>query len=356
VILSRRALNRATLARQHLLARADLPVPAGVEHLVGMQAQAPLAQYVGLWSRLAGFEPAALATEVAERRLVRTWLMRGTVHLVTARDCLAMRPPLEPVLARYAAGPAARRALAGLDARALEDAGRALLGERPRSRTELRAVLAERWPDRDADALALALYGLLPLVQLPPRGVWGAVGPVRLAPADDLLPAAPALTVDALVLRYLAAFGPATANDAQAWCGLTRLREVLDRLRPRLRTFRDGDGRELFDLPDAPRPDPDTPAPPRYLPEYDNVLFSHADRARVIPDGRPVPLPPGVGATTGTVLVDGDLRATWRLRPDALTIEPHPPLSPTEREQVVAEAARLTAFLDLPDRPVRIPS
>jgi hypothetical protein len=149
-------------------------------------------------------------------------------------------------------------------------------------------------------------------------------------------------------MRYLAAFGPATVRDVQAWSGLTRLREVAERLRPRLRSFRDGRGNELFDLPDAPRPDPGTPAPPRFLPEYDNLLLSHADRSRVIADGRPVPLFPGNGAGFGTVLVDGFFRATWRItrHGDAarLVVEPFQRLSGGDTAAVTGEGARLLAL------------
>jgi hypothetical protein len=152
------------------------------------------------------------------------------------------------------------------------------------------------------------------------------------------------------VLRFLAAFGPATVRDAQAWSGLTRLREVTERLRNQLRTFRDARGAELFDLPDAPRPDPDTPAPPRFLPEYDNVLLSHADRTRIIAGRRAVPLPPGLGATTGTLLVDGFWRATWKLmrsRSGAVTlrVEPFTELSAQEVAAVTAEGNGLLAFM-----------
>jgi hypothetical protein len=151
------------------------------------------------------------------------------------------------------------------------------------------------------------------------------------------------------VLRYLAAYGPATVRDVQAWCGLTRLAEVAERLRPRLRAFRDLGGGELLDLPDAPRPDPDTPAPPRFLPEYDNVLLSHADRSRIIPGRRRVPLPPGLGGTAGTVLIDGLWQATWKVTGGrggaALRIEPFTRLSAGQAAEITAEGARLLAFV-----------
>ena len=136
--------------------------------------------------------------------------------------------------------------------------------------------------------------------------------------------------------------------DIQAWSGLTRLRTVVDRLRPDLATFRDDRGRELFDLPDAPRPDPDVPAPPRFLPEYDNVLIGHADRSRIIPAGRRIPLPPGNGATRGTVLLDGIFRGEWRIATDGgratLRIEPFEPIPSAELPALDEEGTRLLRF------------
>ncbi|MEP6953132.1 MAG: crosslink repair DNA glycosylase YcaQ family protein, partial [Solirubrobacteraceae bacterium] len=150
------------------------------------------------------------------------------------------------------------------------------------------------------------------------------------------------------VLRYLAAFGPASIPDVRTWSGLTRQRDVIERLRPELRTFRDARGRELFDLPDAPRPDPDIAAPPRFLPEYDNVLLSHADRSRINGDGRLVPLPPGNGGVRGTVLVDGVFRGLWRVERDGpvavVRVEPFGRFTRAERAAVVAEGEQLAAF------------
>jgi len=179
---------------------------------------------------------------------------------------------------------------------------------------------------------------------VPPRGLWGANGPAAWAPVESWL-GAPLrrVPVDALVLRYLGAFGPASVADVQVWSGLTRLREVAERLP--LRTLRGPGGQVLNDLPDAPRPAEDVPAPPRFLPAYDNLLLSHRDRSRVIRDGCPVPLPAGNGATAGTFLVDGVWRGTWQVRDEALCIAPFTPLRPADADALLAEAAGLRAFL-----------
>ncbi len=312
--LTRTELNRATLARQLLIERARMPALRALEHLVGMQAQAPRAPYAGLWSRLEEFRTAELSELVSSRRAVRAPLMRATLHLVSADDFLRLRPVVQPVLERTFAG--APFDIEGIDRQELLAAGRSLLAENPLTRPELGAALALRWPDHDPASLAQAITYLLPVVQVPPRGLWGKGGAARWTTAETWLdrPGGAGFSREDMVLRYLAAFGPATTRDVQTWSGLTRLGEVVDRLRPRLCTFRGETGAELFDLPDAPRPDPAEPVPPRFLPEYDNLLLSHADRSRFIPGGEPVPLPPGLGARSGTLLVDGFVRAIWTIR------------------------------------------
>jgi hypothetical protein len=349
--LTQRAINRATLDRQLLLRRHQLSAAEVIEHLVGMQAQAPNAPYVGLWTRLRGFDPAELAGLITGRQAVRTSLMRATVHLVTARDCLGMYPLVQSVLARGFASSAFARNIAGVDTESVLAAGRELLDEQPRTKAELGPLLARRWPDRDATSLAYAVSYLMPLVQVPPRGVWGESGPAALATAETWLDgvAAADIGLPDLVLRYLAAFGPASVKDIQTWSGLTRLREITDQLSAQLRRFRDEHGTELLDLPDAPRPDPDTEAPPRFLPEFDNILLSHADRSRVIADRRNPPLFPGNGAAFGTVLVDGFYRANWKIKANGatttLTIEPFASLSTEDSAAVIEEGGRLLGFV-----------
>ncbi len=360
-VLSLRALNRAMLARQGLLGRWDLPVPEAVERLVGLQAQTPHSWYVGLWARLGGFRPEQAADLLVDRRLVRIALMRSTIHLVTDRDCLALRPLVQPVIERTMAGSHGKR-LTGVDTGALVATGRALLEERPLTFAELGARLAERWPDHDPAALAQAIRAWLPLVQVPPRGMWGRGGPIAHTPAEAWLgrPLDPDPSPEGMILRYLAAFGPATIRDAQTWSGLTRLREVVEALRPRLVTFRDEQGRELFDLPDAPRPNPDTPAPPRFLPDYDNALLSHADRSRIIAEEDRRRIWTSNGVLPGTVLVDGFVCGTWTIDRHrgaaSLLIEPFAPLPKRDQDTLSEEGLRLLAFAaaDAGDHDVRI--
>ena len=349
-VLTDRELGRATLARQLLLERAALPAADAIERLVGLQAQAPLAPYVALWSRLADFRAAELSGLIESRVAVRAAFMRATVHLMTARDGLAVRPVVQSVLER---GFLAHfgKAAAGLDLPAVVARAAALAGAQPLSRARLGEALAEHWPDADPTTLGYAASYLVPLVQVPPRGLWGRAGPATLTTIESWLdsPLGTDQAADGLVLRYLAAFGPASIRDVAVWSGLAAIREVVDRLRPGLRVFRSESGTELFDVPAGILPGAGVPAPPRFLPEYDNVLLSHADRARIIPDGRRVPLPPGNGAAVGTVLVDGLWSATWRTERagDAATlvVEPFGRLRPGQADEVTAEGLRLLAFL-----------
>src|ERR1700722_14139606 len=269
-VLSRRSLNRALLARQHLLERQPGPVLAMVEHLVGLQAQAPFPPYYGLLARLDGFQPEDLARLLISRDVIRIALMRGTIHLVSADDALTLRPLVQPVLDRALASNFGKR-LPGVDLAAVALAGQALTTENPLTFAELGELLSQDWPGQPADALAQVVRARVPLVQVPPRAVWGKSGLARHTPADVWLgrPLADQPSLEAMVERYLAAFGPATVQDVQAWSGLTRLREVIGPMRDRLRVFADEDGRELFDRPDAPRPGPDGPAPAPARPGYD---------------------------------------------------------------------------------------
>jgi hypothetical protein len=354
-VLGDRALGRATLARQLLLEREARDLTATVDHLVGLQAQVPHNPYTALWSRLDPFDPEALSHLLAGRVLVRIVTLRGTLHLVTADDALRLRPLVQPVLdGELARHQTLAPLLVGVDLDAVMAVAKPLLDERPRTGPELRALMAERIPEHDPAALAFACRNRLALVQVPPRGLWGRGGQVTTTTAEAWLgrPLETEPSIDAAVLRYLAAFGPATVADVATWSRLTGFREVLERLRPQLRTFRDERGRELFDLPEAPRPDPDTPAPVRFLPEYDNVLLSHADRSRFVrPENQREVAAAFLERGLGRILSDGQVRAVWRLDrepgggPEVLTVRTFDGVNGREAGAIEAEAGRLLAFL-----------
>ena len=339
--LTHRELNRATLSRQHLLEHSSKPALEMIDHLVGMQAQNPHDPYFGLWARLNQFDPADLSTAISLRHAVRTAYLRATIHLVTSNDLLALDPSIRPVSKRVFASTSFARAVAGIDLGELLATGRALLEERPRSRADLSRLLAVRWPDHNPQSMAQAVTYNLALVQVPPRGLWDHKGNATWTTVEswlgreiDSMPDLPLL-----VFRYLAAFGPATVGDMRTWSGVSGLAIVVDGLRDRLRAFTDENGRELFDLPDAPRPEADTPAPPRFLPEYDNVLLGHADRARIIPaDVRP----PG---WEGNLLHDGFLVGSWKLgrtKSEArIVVSPFRRMTKRAAGEVADEAARL---------------
>ncbi|MGH8823724.1 MAG: winged helix DNA-binding domain-containing protein [Jiangellaceae bacterium] len=349
-LLSNRALNRATLARQLLLDRSTMTPLEAVEHLVGLQAQNPLDPYLALWSRLDGLDPHKFGRLLEDRSLVRTVVMRSTIHLVSADDALFLRPLTQPVMMmEISRHPEYAPQLVGVDMEPVLAYAHPLLTETPMSGRRLREALAERFPDLPAAAIAYACRCYLPLVQIPPRGVWGKALQVTSTPLDTWLgrPLRTDATIDEAVLRYLAAFGPAIVADLATWSRLTGFREVVDRLRPQLRTFTDEKGRELVDLPDAPTPDPDTPAPVRFLPEYDNVLLSHADRSRFGEDAKM--FASDLGAFKGSVLVDGMVRAIWHHEVDkdtgtATVSVHHVPLSKTSVRAVEAEGLRVARF------------
>jgi len=375
--LTNAELNRALLARQHLLDRADVPVLTMVDHLVGLQAQNAWSPYVGMWSRVQGFAHADLGDTLIDRTAARIAVMRGTIHLVTAPDALLLPALIEPLFRKDLLVNATHAApLRTLDVAEVTAAARTLVEEQPRTTTDLGALLADRWPDVPPPTLAYAARGTLPMVQVPPRGVWGRSGATTWTTAWSWLgPRATAATPDVtdpdvlgaelerLVLRYLAAFGPATVQDVQAWSGLTGLRAVVDGLGDRVLRFSAPPApggvrtRTVYDVPHAPRPSGDVPAPVRFLPDLDNVLLSHADRSRIVSDERRRSLQSRNGVLPGSVLVDGRVGATWvvrrtrldgpgRSRRELATLEVTPldPLDRTRRRELVDEGERFVRF------------
>ena len=349
-----RALNRTTLQRQLLLERAPLDTFSAVHQLVGLQAQVPANPYPGLWSRLEAFAAADLGTLLVERQVVRIASIRGTIHLLTADDCIGLWSLFRPIFDReLAAHPEVGPALVGVDLGPVLAWARKLLREAPLSLPAFRAALGERFPEHDAAALAYACRNHLALVQVPPRGLLGRSHQVTVTTAEAWLgrPLVAAPSADDLVLRYLRAFGPATAADIATWSRLTGIAAVLERVGGgQLRQLQDQDGRALWDVADGELADPETPAAVRFLPEYDNVLLAHADRSRFF-DAKPsAALYPAGQLGRGHVLVDGYVRGSWRIADGRLDVL-HMPLRRGDLDAIGDEAARLAAFLHPDDPP-----
>jgi hypothetical protein len=336
-VLTLEELNRATLARQLLLERRRVPVTRALEQVAGLQAQWGPAPYVGLWTRVAGFRRETLERALLRLHAVRAVLMRGTIHLVSARDyslfgaAVGSPPWLRPEAAELAEG--------------LHEAIRAF-GAVPRSRREVIDFL-EHEHGIDREAAETAWYAFRTrgrLTHAPEAGLWRPKGATRYA----ALPYAEKNPVSArveLVRRYLGAFGPATRADISEWSGL-RVRDVqpaLDALEP-LARFRDEQNRELVDLPRAPRPAAGTPAPARFLPRFDNLVLSHKDRTRIIADEHRGAVIDG-GWVKSTFLVEGFVAGTWEVDDGRVEIEQFAPLPRSARQAVEDEAAQLEAWL-----------
>jgi hypothetical protein len=351
--LSLRQLNRATLARQMLLARERISPLRAIERLVAMQAQWPRPPFLGLFSRVEGFERADLIALLQKRKVVRATLLRGTLHLTSAKDFVALRPVVQPVLnAGMDAILRARGAKVDLD-RLVEQA-REILADGPRTFEELREQFMRAHPKADERAMGYAVRMSLPLVQTPigTEAAWAFPTQPRFSLADawlgSAIPREPA-PPGPLVLRYLAAYGPASVADVQAWSGLRGLRETVEALRPKLRVFRDESGRELFDLPEAPRPDEDVEAPVRLVADYDNLIATRADERLVARRDRPRVFLSAL-RIAATVLVDGFVAGAWKLERKkgaaTVTIQPFAKLSPRARNDVAAEAEAVARFAE----------
>jgi hypothetical protein len=349
-VLTVSEINRALLSRQMLLERESLPVPVAIERLVGMQAQLASAPYVGLWSRLAHFDRDSLARHIADRMVIKATLMRATLHLFTVNDYANFHTTLQEVLATASAGIAKQRDVE-LDIPKVIALARSFIAEQPRSFAEITAMFEQAYPGVDVGALRYTVRTHLPLVQVPTETRWSFPGNPKFTLADEwlgqLLPTE--THHQEIIRRYLAAFGPATVRDIQTWSGLQNLKDIIEPLRPELVTYRDERKRELFDLPNMSIPEGDTPAPERFLPEFDNILLSHEKRIRIVPDEyRKGVYLPGL-RVAATILVDGFVRGSWKVEASkanaTLNVTPFAPLSTQNRKALAEEGEQLVRFI-----------
>ena len=346
--LTGRAVNRATLARQLLVERVDESAVEVVRRLVGMQGQEAKHPYVGLWSRVVGFDEGQLRRAVEDREVVRATMFRGTLHLVTAEDYLRFRSTISPVLEAglKLLGDRAE----GLQPEKVVAAARKLLAKEPLTFTEVRDALVEEFPEVNDRALGFTTRMMVPLVMYPTETRWGWPANARFTPAEEWLGAKirRSAVPEELVVRYLEAFGPATPADFQTWSGLPGAKATFDALE--LERFTDENGKTLYDVPGAPRPDPDTDVPVRFLPEFDNLLLAHAKRERIIADEhRPAVFTKNLRIKS-TYTVDGLVAGLWTAEKKrgvaTLTLTPFGRTLKRTRAELEREGTALLGFLE----------
>jgi hypothetical protein len=343
-VLSMRALNRAMLARQLLLKPARMPLARAIDRVAGLQTQYAPSGYVSLWSRVEGFRRDALTRALERRQVIQGWVMRSTIHMVSAGDYwplnLAVRWGRRDLVAR-----SFRKELAGVDMEEVARRVRELLADGPRRGKEMQDLLmAEGYPRR----AWLASQVWVDLVRVPPSGTWGRPRGDLFAVAEDWL-GPPRVTeaegLEHLVRRYFQGFGPASVSDLVSWAGLpvTTLRPVVERLG--LRRFRDQDGGELLDLPRQPLPDGRTPAPPRFIPTFEATLLAQARRTGFLPEEyRSMIFSTKTPHSLPTFTVDGRVAGAWRYEDGRVKLEPFLPIPRVHRRALEDEAARLAAF------------
>jgi hypothetical protein len=342
-ILTLRELNRATLARQLLLERKKVGVLPAIERLAGLQAQWPPSPYVGLWSRVAGFRRESLERAILKGDVVKPTVMRGTLHLVTARDYPMFWWALRDMPTWYDDNHLAH-ALKAIDG------ARKLAKAAPLTHKEGLAYL-EREHGHTDDLTRRRIFHAVRrhahLLHVPESALWSGRPLGVFHPHTEPEPIEVLAARTELVRRYLAAFGPSTRADIADWSGLrvADFAAALEALEP-LRRFRDENGRELLDLPRAPLPPSDTPAPVRFLPKWDNTLLAHADRRRVLPEELRKAVIAKNGDVTQTFLVDGVVAGSWAAdKKGKVTLTPFAPLPRSARRDAEDEAARLEAWL-----------
>jgi hypothetical protein len=342
--LTERELNRALLARQLLLDRAMLPIARALERVAGLQTQYAPSGYIGLWSRLQEFTRDDLTRALERRAAIQATMMRMTIHLVSPRDYWPLTEAVrESRRESWLKGHRGR-----VDPRRVEAVARRarkLLADGPRARGELVEALG-------ADNVVWAGVGLwLDLVRVPPSGTWERRRADLYALAEQWVGPPTAETdraVEHLVRRYLGGFGPASVADLVSWSGLSRSRLAPTIERLGLRRFRDERGGELLDLPRAPLPDGDTPAPVRFLPTWDATLLVHARRTQILPERfRPRVFNTRTPHSLETFLVDGQVAGTWKYERGRVRVEPFERLSRAQSREVAEEADRLSEFLSL---------
>jgi len=349
--LTNRQLNRATLARQMLLERSDMGIAEAVDWLIGLQGQVSEGPYQGLWSRLAGFRHEDLTQLIVERTLVRATSFRATLHLHTVDDLIGVRPFVQPALDRMWKSAFGNRRFGDNDIKAVHKTGVKLLNAGPLTGGQLGKALQEKFPTGEPLAKSTLLQVKEILVQIPPTRIWGSGHAPVLTRVENWVPAPHqrSLRLEDLALRYLSAYGPATILDMQSWSGISRLGEVVAKLADRLITFESEDGRTLYDLPDAPRPDPDVPAPVRFLPDFDNAILGYDNRDRILGETRQERL---VAETRSfrALLVGGFVAGNWaitRKKDKAiLTVHPFRKLLKREQRGVEQEAEAFLAFME----------
>ncbi|WP_433163336.1 winged helix DNA-binding domain-containing protein [Kribbella sp. CA-247076] len=348
VVLSGRAVNRATLVRQMLVGRVDVSAVEAVGRLVGMQGQEAKHPYVGLWSRVDGFAEGDLDAAVEGREVVRATLFRGTLHLVTAADYLRFRTTLAPVL--EAGLRMLKERAEGLEPAKVVKAAEKLLAKEPLTFTDVRDGLQQEFPDVNERALGFCTRMMVPLVIYPTGTRWGWPANPKFTPAEAWLDGKlhPKPVAEELVTRYLSAFGPATPADFQTWSGLPKAKPVFDGLE--LEQFTDEAGKTLYDVPDAPRPDPDTPAPVRFLPEFDNLLLAHAKRERIIADEHKPAVFTKNLRVKATYTVDGLVAGLWTAAKKrgvaTLTLTPFGRTTKKTAAELEREGSGLLRFLE----------
>ncbi|MEK7832824.1 MAG: winged helix DNA-binding domain-containing protein [Acidobacteriota bacterium] len=360
-ILNLRQLNRATLARQMLLARESLSASAAIERLAGMQAQLASAPFVGLWTRLKGFKREDLAAAIEARQIVKATMMRATLHLCSAEDYLRFRSTLEPMLSEARETIIKQRG-SDFDRDKLLTQARKFIAEKPRTFAGISDWLAGLMPDQDVGALRYTVRTHLPMVQVPVSGGWSYPGKPEFTLAESWIgrKISPKDELPELARRYLAAFGPASVNDMQTWSGfkLPVLKEVFEKLRPELQTYRDETKRELFDLPGTSLPGEDAPAAIRFLPEFDNLLLAHNKRHRIVADEHRSRVYLPALRVAATILIDGFVGGVWKIEKTkttaALVIEPFDKLAKKDRAVLVEEGELLVRFIEPTARSVEV--